>query len=83
MFLCRQLLTYSYLGMGLAMLAMAAGFAIPALSKFSGPIALIGTLAYIMSFGLGVGPVPALIVPEISPAEIRGENWEHLQAVNC
>ncbi|GMH43045.1 hypothetical protein BSKO_10967 [Bryopsis sp. KO-2023] len=68
----KQLLTFSYLGMGIAMLSMAAGFSVEALSAFSGPIALIGTLVYIMSFGLGVGPVPALVIPEIAPAEIRG-----------
>lgn len=60
------------MGMGLSMLAMAAGFSLPVLDSLSAPIALIGTLAYILSFGLGVGPVPALIVPEISPPELRG-----------
>lgn len=44
----KQLLNQSYLGMGVAMLAMAAGFGIPALAAYSGTIALVGTLAYIL-----------------------------------
>lgn len=32
----------------------------------------MGTLAYILSFALGAGPVPGLLVPEITGARIRG-----------
>jgi sugar porter (SP) family MFS transporter len=67
-----QLLSASFGGMACAMLAMAAGLGIPALSPFAGPIALGGTLAYIVSFALGAGPVPGLLVPEIAPAVLRG-----------
>ncbi len=70
---CRQLLTLSFGGMGLSMLAMAAGLYLPALAGYSGTIALVGTLAYVLSFALGAGPVPGLLVPEITPARIRGE----------
>lgn len=38
----------------------------------TGAIALLGTLAYILSFAMGAGPVPGLLVPEITPARIRG-----------
>ena len=67
-----QLLSASFGGMACAMLAMAAGLGVPALSSFAGPIALAGTLAYIVSFALGAGPVPGLLVPEIAPAALRG-----------
>ena len=67
-----QLLTASFGGMAAAMLAMAAGLGVPALSSFAGPIALGGTLAYIISFALGAGPVPGLLVPEIAPSALRG-----------
>ena len=65
-------MSLSYFGMGVAMAAMAMGFSQPSLAAYSGSVALFGTLLYILSFGLGVGPVPGLLVPEIAPAEIRG-----------
>lgn len=126
----RQLMTLSFAGMGLSMLGMAAGLALPFLSGarrglllFCGPvhhldivgracscacigarlerrlpsvqptqhqlfgssagriaplagmtgaIALVGTLSYILCFALGAGPVPGLLVPEITAARIRG-----------
>eukprot|EP00803_Ostreobium_quekettii_P007807 evm.model.scf_365.5 EVM.evm.TU.scf_365.5 scf_365:75709-82248(+) len=68
----KQLLRWSFVGMGLSMLVMAAGLSWESLKALSGTLALGGTLAYILCFGLGVGPVPALIVPEMNPAEVRG-----------
>jgi hypothetical protein len=68
----KQLLGVSFAGMGVSMLAMALGLALPGLKGVSGPVALCGTLAYILSFALGAGPVPGLLVPEITPAKIRG-----------
>lgn len=58
--------------MAIAMASMVIGFSQASLAAYSGTVALFGTLLYILSFGLGVGPVPALIVPEIAPADIRG-----------
>ncbi|KIY94836.1 hexose transporter [Monoraphidium neglectum] len=54
------------------MLIMAAGFVLPALSAYAGPIALGGTLFYILSFAIGAGPVSGLIVPELNDACVRG-----------
>jgi len=68
----KQLLSLSYLGMGIAMAAMVIGFSQASLAAYSGTVALFGTLLYILSFGLGVGPVPGLLVPELAPADIRG-----------
>lgn len=68
----KQLLTISFAGMGLAMLTMALGLALPGLATYSGPIALVGTLAYILAFAFGAGPVPGLLVPEITAAKVRG-----------
>jgi uncharacterized membrane protein len=53
----KQLLLASYAGMGASMLAMAAGFGLPALQGLSGAIAVLGTLAYILSFAIGA-PLP-------------------------
>ncbi|KAI8468900.1 MAG: general substrate transporter [Monoraphidium minutum] len=68
----KQLLLQSYLGMATAMLVMAAGFTLPVLSQYAGPIALGGTLFYILSFAVGAGPVSGLIVPELNDARVRG-----------
>ena len=38
---------------------------------YSAPIAVGGTLAYILAFALGAGPITALIIPELNPANIR------------
>lgn len=49
----------SYLGQALAMFVMAAGFILPSLKHLSAPIAVGGTLAYILAFALvGGGRVP-------------------------
>lgn len=42
----------SYLGQALAMFVMAAGFTLPSLKHLSAPIAVGGTLAYILAFAL-------------------------------
>jgi sugar porter (SP) family MFS transporter len=68
----KQLLELSFTGMGISMLAMAFGLGIPALSSFAGSIALLGTLGYIASFAIGAGPVPGLLVPEITASKVRG-----------
>lgn len=68
----KQLLSNSFVGQGVAMLAMAAGFGMISLKPLSGTIAVAGTLAYIFAFALGAGPVPALMVPELNAAKIRG-----------
>ena len=68
----KQLLRLSFGGMGIAMLAMVAGLSLSSLAHIRGSIALFGTLAYVLTFSLGAGPVPGLLVPEITPARLRG-----------
>jgi MFS family permease len=68
----KQLLTLSFALMGASMLTMSLGLAWPAFASLAGPIALVGTLTYILGFALGAGPVPGLLVPEITPAKLRG-----------
>lgn len=67
----KQLLSGSFFGMGTAMLMLAASMTIPALKVLSGPIALVGTLGYILAFALGCGPVPALLASEVFPMKVR------------
>jgi sugar porter (SP) family MFS transporter len=68
----KELLRLSFSGMGLCMFAMALGLALPSLAPISGSIALFGTLAYVLCFAAGAGPVPGLLVPEITGDRIRG-----------
>lgn len=68
----KQLLLVSFLGMAAAMMCMSAGLALPQLASISGNIALVGTLAYVLMFAVGVGPVPGILVSEINAAAIRG-----------
>ncbi|KVI02790.1 General substrate transporter [Cynara cardunculus var. scolymus] len=43
------------------------------LAPYSGPLAVIGTVLYVLSFSLGAGPVPALLLPEIFASRIRAK----------
>jgi hypothetical protein len=70
--LCRHLLTISLVGQGVCMMTMAAAFVTPALKAFSGMIALVFTILYVLSFALGSGPVPGLLSAELLPTSIRG-----------
>ena len=54
------------------MLVMAAGLGLKQLAGISSIVAVGGTVAYVISFALGAGPVPGLLVPEITPARLRG-----------
>ncbi|GJX97178.1 plastidic glucose transporter 4 [Tanacetum coccineum] len=47
-----------------SMLLLSLSFTWKVLAPFSGPLAVIGTVLYVLSFSLGAGPVPALLLPE-------------------
>ena len=64
--------------MGLSMLAMATGLHLKQLASMSSTIAIVGTVAYMVFFALGAGPVPGLLVPEVTPARLRGEPLQRL-----
>lgn len=67
-----QLLTVSFTGMCISMFAMVAGRSLPQLASSAGTIAFAGTVAYVLAFALGAGPVPGLLVPEINTEQMRG-----------
>jgi hypothetical protein len=58
--------------MGLSCLCIAYAMAWQSAWALAGPAAVIATLAYIMSFGLGVGPIPGLMSSEIFSSRVRG-----------
>ena len=76
-----QLLTVSFTGMCISMFAMVAGRSLPQLASSAGTIAFAGTVAYVLSFALGAGPVPGLLVPEINTEQMRGA--QHIEDASC
>lgn len=69
----KPLLTASFTVMGVAMVILALALSQPALKAVAPALALGGTLLYIFAFGLGVGPVPAMLCAEIFPQSLRGK----------
>lgn len=69
----RKLLIWSFTGMFVALVSQAFVGSVSAFSSMQGVVSLVGTLMYVLSFALGVGPVPALLLPEIFPNRIRAK----------
>lgn len=69
----KKLLITSFLGMAFSMLVLSLGLSWPALSAYSGMLAVLGTVSYVLAFSLGAGPVPALLLPEIFASRIRAK----------
>ncbi|KAH6797068.1 plastidic GLC translocator [Perilla frutescens var. hirtella] len=69
----KSLLLTSFAGMGASMLLLSLTFSWTALAPYSGTLAVIGTVLYVLSFSLGAGPVPALLLPEIFASRIRAK----------
>ena len=42
------------------------------LQGMSQPLQVAGTIAYVLSFAVGVGPVPAILLSELTSNKIRG-----------
>ena len=68
----KPLLTLSFVGMGASCLIIAAAMSAQATWTLAGPVAVAGTLAYMVCFGLGAGPIPGLLSSEIFSPRIRG-----------
>ncbi|GMH20664.1 hypothetical protein Nepgr_022505 [Nepenthes gracilis] len=69
----KSLLITSFSGMAASMLLLSLSFTWKVLAPYSGPIAVLGTVLYVLSFSLGAGPVPALLLPEIFASRIRAK----------
>ncbi|KZV42235.1 hexose transporter [Dorcoceras hygrometricum] len=69
----KSLLLISFAGMGASMLLLFLTFTWNALAANSGTLAVLGTVLYVLSFSLGAGPVPALLLPEIFASRIRAK----------
>ncbi|OMP04740.1 Sugar/inositol transporter [Corchorus olitorius] len=69
----KSLLMISFAGMGASMLLLSLSFTWKVLAPYSGTLAVVGTVLYVLSFSLGAGPVPALLLPEIFASRIRAK----------
>ncbi|KAI5004396.1 hypothetical protein ZWY2020_031639 [Hordeum vulgare] len=69
----KSLLITSFSGMAASMLLLSLSFTWKALTPYSGTLAVVGTVLYVLSFALGAGPVPALLLPEIFASRIRAK----------
>ncbi|CAN0913675.1 Plastidic glucose transporter 4 [Linum grandiflorum] len=69
----KSLLITSFLGMAASMLLLSLSLTWKVLAPYSGTLAVLGTVCYVLSFSLGAGPVPALLLPEIFASRIRAK----------
>ncbi|KAL6498144.1 hypothetical protein OROGR_028541 [Orobanche gracilis] len=69
----KSLLLTSFSGMAASMLLLSLSFTWKVLTPYSGTLAVLGTVLYVLSFSLGAGPVPALLLPEIFASRIRAK----------
>lgn len=69
----KSLLITSFTGMAVSMLLLSLSLTWKVLAPYSGTLAVLGTVLYVLSFSLGAGPVPALLLPEIFASRIRAK----------
>ncbi|XP_019262107.1 PREDICTED: plastidic glucose transporter 4 isoform X1 [Nicotiana attenuata] len=69
----KSLLLVSFTGMAASMMLLSLSFTWKVLTPYSGTLAVLGTVLYVLSFSLGAGPVPALLLPEIFASRIRAK----------
>ncbi|KAL2551855.1 Plastidic glucose transporter 4 [Forsythia ovata] len=69
----KSLLLTSFAGMAASMLLLSLTFTWKTLAPYAGTLAVLGTVLYVLSFSLGAGPVPALLLPEIFASRIRAK----------
>lgn len=69
----KNLLLTSFAGMAVSMLLLSLTFTWKTLAPYAGTLAVLGTVLYVLSFSLGAGPVPALLLPEIFASRIRAK----------
>lgn len=65
----RILLLISTAGMGIALVLIGAAF----YQKAAGGVVFLEVIGYVVSFGIGLGPVMWLLISEIYPTKIRGK----------
>ncbi|KAF8390108.1 hypothetical protein HHK36_024630 [Tetracentron sinense] len=69
----KSLLITSFAGMAASMLLLSLSVTWKVLAPYSGTLAVLGTVLYVLCFSLGAGPVPALLLAEIFASRIRAK----------
>ncbi|XP_062100388.1 putative polyol transporter 2 [Humulus lupulus] len=69
----KSLLITSFGGMAASMMLLSLSFTWKVLAPYSSPLAVLGTVLYVLSFSLGASSVPALLLPEIFASRIRAK----------
>ncbi|KAA8490840.1 Plastidic glucose transporter 4 [Porphyridium purpureum] len=69
----RTMLSISFAGMFVSLVLLGAANTSSALMDVRGPLSVLGTLAYVVSFAFGCGPVPQIVLPELFPRSWRSQ----------
>ena len=77
------LLAIAYACQGVANLVFAATLVVPKLVPHSSGVAIASMIVAVLSFALGGGPVTGVLVPELFPAKIRGEQSIFFPCSEC
>ncbi|KAL8117980.1 hypothetical protein AgCh_015757 [Apium graveolens] len=69
----KSLLVISFAGMVASVLLLSISFSWDVLAPYSSTLSVVGTVLYVLSFSLGAGPGPALILEETFASRIRAK----------
>jgi sugar porter (SP) family MFS transporter len=78
----RPLLLVGTTGMVVSLVVLGVFFRVDWLQQHAGVLALVALLAYVASFGAGLGPVFWLMISEIYPLAVRGQAESTASVVN-
>eukprot|EP00884_Botryococcus_braunii_P012438 jgi/Botrbrau1/21195/Bobra.0568s0001.1 len=78
----RPLLAFSHAAMSVCLLALSLITAFPVTKEVEGPVSLGAVLLFILSYGIGSGPVPWVYLPEVLPDNIKGRGGALGTALN-
>ncbi|GMH16569.1 hypothetical protein Nepgr_018410 [Nepenthes gracilis] len=78
----KMLLFSSFLGMALSMGLQVAATSIYVPKSGTLPLSVGGMLLFVLTFAVGAGPVPGLLLPEIFPSQIRAKAMAFCMSVH-
>lgn len=78
----RILLLWSFFGMAVAMGLQVFAASLPAANSGVFYLSISGMLMFVLTFAIGAGPVPGLLLPEIFPSRIRAKAMAFCMSVH-